>query len=147
MDPKYFPRPIGSIWERSIWDLGSKITKNSAPHKLAQRTNWTGCQPVEPVEENYEIFIECSLKNKETNRKNGAQFQVQLREICSKQGGLLAKITQKIVLYTYCPDEPVKPIGLTADKKYEFLPKTSLPNKESKKTNGTRFQVQKREIR
>ena len=50
-----------------------------------------------------------------------------------KQGGVLAKITQKIVLYTYCPDEPVKPIGQTVDNNYEFLTKTSLANKESKK--------------
>ena len=39
----------------------------------------------------------------------------------------------KTVLYTYCPDEPVKPIGQTIEKNYEFLIETSLVNKESKK--------------
>ena len=28
---------------------------------------------------------------------------------------------KKIVLYTYCPDEPVKPISQTVDKNYEIL--------------------------
>ena len=44
-----------------------------------------------------------------------------------------AKITQKTVLYTYCPDELVKPIGQMVEKNYEFLQKASLENKESKK--------------
>ena len=42
--------------------------------------------------------------------------------------------------------KPVKPIGQTVEKNYEFLIKTSLENKESKKTNGARFRVQTREI-
>ena len=80
MDPKYCPRPIWSIWARFIWDLGSKITKIKAPHKLAKQTGGTGCQPVDPVEENYEILKDYSLKNKET-KKNGEQFQVHMRDI------------------------------------------------------------------
>ena len=43
---------------------------------------------------------------------------------------------KKTVLYMYYRDEPVKPIGKTVDKNYEFLIKTSLENKESKKING-----------
>ena len=45
----------------------------------------------------------------------------------------------KAVLYTYCPDEPVKPIGQTVDKSYDFLTKTSLENKESNKINSERL--------
>ena len=46
---------------------------------------------------------------------------------------------KKTVLYMYCPDEPVKPISQTVDKNYEFLTKTSLANKDSKKINNERF--------
>ena len=55
--------------------------------------------------------------------------------------------TQKIVLYTYYPEEPVKTIGQTVEKNYEFLKETSLVNKESNKTNGGLFRVRTREIR
>ena len=41
--------------------------------------------------------------------------------VFSKQGGVLVKITQKTVLYTYYIDEPVKPIDQTVDQNYEFL--------------------------
>ena len=70
MDPQYFPRSSWSLWARTILDLGSKITKISAPHKLVRLTGSTRCQPVEPVEENYEILIKFSLKNKEAKKKN-----------------------------------------------------------------------------
>ena len=43
---------------------------------------------------------------------------------------------KKNVSYTYCPDEPVKPISQTVDKNYKFLTETSLANKETKKTNS-----------
>ena len=49
------------------------------------------------------------------------------------------KSPKKTVLYTYCPDEQVKPISQTVDKNYEFLTKTSLANKESNKINSERF--------
>ena len=49
------------------------------------------------------------------------------------------KKKKKTVLYTYFPNEPVKPIGQTIDKNYEFLTVTSLANKESKKTNSEQF--------
>ena len=34
MDPKYFPRPIWSLWARDMQDLSSKITKINALYKL-----------------------------------------------------------------------------------------------------------------
>ena len=49
------------------------------------------------------------------------------------------KSPKKTMLYTYCPDEPVKPISQTVEKNYEFLTKTSLENNESNKTNSEQF--------
>ena len=46
---------------------------------------------------------------------------------------------KKTMLYTYCPDEPVKPISQTVDKNYEFLTKTSLANKDSNKISSEQF--------
>ena len=40
---------------------------------------------VEPVEKNYEILKEFSLKNKESMKKNGARFRGWMREIWPKQ--------------------------------------------------------------
>ena len=45
--------------------------------------------PVEPVEKNYEILKYFSLNNKESMKKNGAQFQVWMREIWLKQAQVL----------------------------------------------------------
>ena len=42
-----------------------------------------------PVEKKYEILIEFSLKNKESMKKNGAQFRVRMREIWPKQAQVL----------------------------------------------------------
>ena len=45
--------------------------------------------PIEPVEKNYEILPEFFLKNKESMKKNGAQFLVRMREIWPKQARVL----------------------------------------------------------
>ena len=44
---------------------------------------------VEPVEKNYEILTEFSLKNKESMKKNGAQFRGWMRDIWPKQARVL----------------------------------------------------------
>ena len=49
-------------------------------NKLPQRTGWVGCKPVELVEKNFQILTEYSLKSKESNKKNDAQFWTRMRE-------------------------------------------------------------------
>ena len=52
--------------------------------------------------------------------KSGCGRYDRKKEECSP------KSPKKIVLYTYCPDEPVKPISQTVDKNYEILTKNLL---------------------
>ena len=48
---------------------------------------------------------------------------------------------KKTVLYTYCPDEPVKPISQTVDKNYEILSNTSwqIMNPKKQIVNNSEF--------
>ena len=54
--------------------------------KKTWRTDWPSGRQ---VDEKFEILIEYSLKNKESNKKNGAQFPVRMKEIWSKQAQVL----------------------------------------------------------
>ena len=49
------------------------------------RTGWTGSQLVQPIEENSEILTENSPKNKESNKRNNAQFWARMRNNRLKQ--------------------------------------------------------------
>ena len=71
--------------------------------------------------ENYEILTECFLKNKETKKKKWCTIpssderdMIETRR-CARQNH-----PKNSVVYVL-PDEPVKPIGQTVEKNYEFF--------------------------
>ena len=85
-----------------------------------------GRQLVEPVEKNYEILTEGSLKNKESMKKNGVQFRGRMRDMTKTSPSalnldLLPCILPKLKLWG-----PVEPV----EKNCEILTKFSLKNKE-----------------
>ena len=53
--------------------------------KKTCRTGWADCPSDRPVDKNCQILIQCSLKNKESKKKNGAQFRARMREKWLKQ--------------------------------------------------------------
>ena len=97
--------------------------------------SWTGFQLVQTIDKNYETLPSYSLKNKESNKKNGTQFWAQMRENRPKQCNVF-------IIRGYLA-EPVQPI----EKIYETLAVDSSKNKESKKKTDNQFWAQMRENR
>ena len=55
------------------------------------RSCWTDSWSVQPLEKNYEMLTTDSPKNKESNKRNGAQFWAQIRENRLKQCNVFTK--------------------------------------------------------